>query len=139
MKDLEIHARPLTARSEQGDEWIVSELHSSEQLDDLFQHRAVILARKLSETALLGQQITFCYQPGRGSNRVRQRYFHGYCVQVRQVGLMASRGYLHYELLVSPGAGFSSSESIVVFFNNRRPVTLLLRSVVNMIFNRIFS
>ncbi|WP_422448073.1 MULTISPECIES: type VI secretion system Vgr family protein [unclassified Endozoicomonas] len=120
MKDLEIHARPLTARSEQGDEWIVSELHSSEQLDDLFQHRAVILARKLSETALLGQQITFCYQPGRGSDRVRQRYFHGYCVQVRQVGLMASRGYLHYELLVSPWCWFLQQRTNCRIFQQKK-------------------
>ncbi|MFK0574112.1 type VI secretion system Vgr family protein [Endozoicomonas sp.] len=120
METLEIQARPLIALSEQGDEWIVSKFQSSEQIDALYQHRAVILARKLDEVSLLGQGITFCYQPTKGSGRVKQRYFHGYCVQVRQVGVMASRGYLHYELLVSPWPWFLQQRSNCRIFQQQK-------------------
>ena len=99
-------SRPLIAKTEDGDELIVAQLGSSERLDDLFEHRALLLAQNLSGSSLLGQAISFCYQPLHGSGRQRERFFHGYCIEVRQVGRLESRDYLQYELVVVPWPWF---------------------------------
>ena len=106
MESISPDSRPLIAKTEDGDELIVAQLISSERMDDLFEHRAFILARQLDEPSLLGQEITFCYQPLHGGGRQRERFFHGYCIQVRQVGILASRDYLQYELVCAPWSWF---------------------------------
>lgn len=102
-------SRPLVTiieRTEGGEELITSSLSSIERLDGEFEHRAVVLARQLNEMDLLGHGVTLCYQPEKASSRMRERFFHGFCVQVRQIGMLDSRDYIQYELIVAPWTWF---------------------------------
>ena len=101
-------SQPLVATTEDGNELIVARLTSSERLDDLFEHRALVLARDVDERDLLGQSISFCYQPLQGSERQQERFFHGFCVEVRQVGSLSTWDYLQYELVAAPWSWFLS-------------------------------
>lgn len=128
--DIDPASRPLLTLTEDGAELITSSLHSKENLDGLFEHRAVVLVRKLKEMDFLGQEITFCYQPEKASSRMRERYFHGFCVQVLQVGLLDSRDYIQYELVVSPWAWFLTRRSNCRVFQQQKAseiITLLCR------------
>lgn len=113
-------SRPLITTTEDGEELITSSLSSVERLDGLFEHRAVILARKLKEMDLLGQGATFCYQPEKASSRMRERYFHGFCIQVRQIGLLDSRDYIQYELVAAPWAWFLTRRSNCRVFQQQK-------------------
>ncbi|MCW7551137.1 type VI secretion system tip protein TssI/VgrG [Endozoicomonas gorgoniicola] len=101
-------SRPLVATTEDGNKLIVARLTSTERLDDLYEHRALVLVRDVDERTLLGQTISFCYQPLHGSERRRERFFHGFCVEVRQVGWLSSRDYLQYEVVAAPWSWFLS-------------------------------
>lgn len=123
-------SRPLLTLTEDGEELITTGLHSEESLDGLFEHRAVVLAKKLSETDLLGQEITFCYQPETASSRMRERWFHGFCVQVQQIEPMDSRDYIQYELVAAPWAWFLTRRSNCRVFQQQKTseiITLLCR------------
>ena len=108
MEALDIEARPLIASSEGDEEWVASSVSSIESLDALFEHRVIILSRSINETTLLGQGVTICYQPTEASSRVKQRYFHGFCIKVQQIGRLESRGYVEYELTLTAWPWFLS-------------------------------
>lgn len=93
-------SRPLITITEDGDKLVTARLYSRESLDDLFEHCSLVLIQGIDEKSLLGQSITVCYQPLNTSGRQCERYFHGYCRAVRQVGLLSSRDYLQYEMIM---------------------------------------
>ncbi len=98
MQDIDPRERPLMAITDNNQEWVTVHLQSKETLDKVFEHRAVVLAKQLDSVAVLGQGITFCYQPTKASSRVYERLFHGYCMRIRQMGILASHGYEQYEI-----------------------------------------
>ncbi|OED43353.1 hypothetical protein ACH42_10265 [Endozoicomonas sp. (ex Bugula neritina AB1)] len=116
----EIKGRPLIATSERGGEWIATSLYSVEHLDERFEHRVVIISRLMDETTLLGQGVTLCYQPTEASSRVKARHFHGYCIEVRQVGRMESRGYVQYELILTAWSWFLSQRTNCRVFQQQK-------------------
>ena len=128
--DIDPASRPLITRTEDGAELITSGLYSEESLDGLFEHRSVVLARKLNEMDLLGQEISICYQPEKASSRMRERYFHGFCVQVQQTGSLDSRDYIQYELVLAPWAWFLTRRTNCRVFQQQKAseiITLLCR------------
>ena len=120
VQTIDPESRPLVATMEDGNELIVARLTSSERLDDLFEHRAVVLAQDVDERDLLGQTISFCYQPLQDSERQRERFFHGFCVEVRQVGRLSSRDYLQYELVAAPWSWFLSQRMNCRVFQQKK-------------------
>ncbi len=120
METLDSTARPLVAKSEDGEEWVASQLFSTEGLDKLFEHRVVILSRQLNETDLLGKGITLCYHPMEASSRIKQKYFHGFCIQVRQIGRMESRQYVQYELTLTAWPWFMSKRTNCRVFQQKK-------------------
>ena len=130
MDTLDITARPLIAASEDGDEWNASSLYSRESLDELFEHQVVILSRSMDEATLLGQGITLCYQPTEASSRVKQRYFHGFCIKIRQIGRIESKGYVQYELTLTSWPWFLSQRTNCRVFQEQKTgeiITMLCR------------
>ena len=108
MTTLSPDSRPLTAQTDNGDTFIVSEFHSHERLDGLFEHKALVLAPHLDEKAMLGQGVSFCYQPGHDTTRTKERFFHGHCLSIRQTGILDSRDYRQYEIVAAPWPCFLS-------------------------------
>ena len=106
METIDPRERPLIARTEGGDELITIELHSREYLGAPFEHRAVILARNLDHSDLLGKEISFCYQPTQASSRIRERYFHGFCIQLRELGQQQFYKHDLYEVISQPWTWF---------------------------------
>jgi len=102
MRAYDPEQRPLVAHTETGDLLIVSELTSTEQLDGLYHHNAVLVARGLDAEAMLGSGISFCYQPQVASSRTQARWHHGYITRIEQLSELESHGYQQYRVEVSP-------------------------------------
>ncbi|MRI33749.1 hypothetical protein EOPP23_12200 [Endozoicomonas sp. OPT23] len=106
MDTIDPRERPLIAKPEGSDELIATELHSRESLGAPFEHRAIVLGRNLDHSAFLGKGISFCYQPTQASSRVRERFFHGFCIQLRELGQQQYYDYDMYEVISQPWTWF---------------------------------
>ncbi|WP_461538337.1 type VI secretion system Vgr family protein [Spongorhabdus nitratireducens] len=100
--EYDVSRRPLTVLTESGDEWIATRMESRDCVDGVYEHRVSFMARGLNPQKVLGTGVSVSYRPEQGSSKSRQRFFHGICAEIRKTGVLQSRGYDLYTVVLVP-------------------------------------
>ncbi|MDD7805137.1 MAG: type VI secretion system tip protein TssI/VgrG [Endozoicomonas sp. (ex Botrylloides leachii)] len=115
----------LIVHVETGDVWIVTNFTSTEGIDQLFEHKAIIISKRLDQKLMLGKKMAFEYRLDLDKSNSKSRFFHGFCISIKLKGKATDKSYFFYEVCAAPWCWFLTLNTNCCVFQNKKTTEII--------------